>query len=140
MKHLFNDIPNSEKQRILEMHKGTKMVFSEQKTEFDADLLECAKNQVQISDITKIPRSCYSVGIDLMMKKTPTPDACMKCMNDAAKEDPSWAKDKAIGFMTCVANKKGINIGDILTNIGGMIGGIFDKITGGLPKGPGPIF
>lgn len=30
MKHLFNNISQGEKQRILEMHKGSKMVFSEQ--------------------------------------------------------------------------------------------------------------
>ena len=115
-------------------------VIKEQQTEFDAELLECAKEQVQISDITKIPSSCKSVGIDLMMGNTPSVDSCMKCVKEAANKDPRWVKDKAIGFMTCVAEKKGINIGKILTNIGGMIGGIFDKITSGISKGPGPMY
>lgn len=30
MKNLFNNIPQEEKQRILEMHRGAKMVFGEQ--------------------------------------------------------------------------------------------------------------
>ena len=123
-----------------DLNRLVRRVIKEQQTEFDADLLECAKEQVQISDITKIPPSCYSVGLNLMMGKTPTPDSCMKCVKEAAKEDPRWVKDKAIGFMTCVAEKKGINIGSILTNIGGMIGDIFDKISGGLTKGPGPMY
>jgi hypothetical protein len=115
-------------------------VIKEQQTKFEDDLLECAKEQVQISDITKIPPACYSVGLNLMMGKTPTPDSFMKCVKESAKEDPRWVKDKAIGFMTCVAEKKGINIGNIFTTIGGMVGDIFDKISGGLPKGPGHMY
>jgi hypothetical protein len=110
-------------------------VIKEQQTEFGDDLLECAK----VSDISEIPPSCYSVGVDLMNRKMPTGDACKKCIN-AAKENPSWVKDKAVGFMTCVAEKKGINILDILTNIGGMVGDIFNKITSGISKGPGPMY
>jgi len=115
-------------------------VIKEQSTKYDADLLKCAQNQVQITDIDEIPPSCKSVGVDLMMGNTPSVDSCMKCVKESANKDPRWVKDKAIGFMTCVAEKKGINIGKILTNIGGMIGGIFDKITSGLPKGPGPMY
>lgn len=40
MKHLFNDIPNSEKQRILEMHKGGKTVISEQKIDYNPKKLK----------------------------------------------------------------------------------------------------
>lgn len=126
-------ITENEKRQIRSLYEQTT-------TEFDGDLLECAQNHVKITDIDEIPPSCKSVGVDLMMGKTPTPDTCMKCVKEAAKEDPRWVKDKAIGFMTCVAEKKGINIGKILTSIGGMIGGIFDKITGGFPKGPGPMY
>jgi hypothetical protein len=115
-------------------------VIKEQQTKFEDDLLECAKEQVQISDITKIPPACYSVGLNLMMGKTPTPDSFMECVKKAADEDPRWVKDKAIGFMTCVAEKKGINIGNIFTTIGGMVSDIFNKMTGGLPKGPGPMY
>jgi len=123
-----------------DLNRLVRRVIKEQQTEFDADLLECAKEQVQISDIGKIPPSCYSVGLNLMMGKTPTPDSCMECVKDGAKQNPIWVKDKAIGFMTCVAEKKGINIGNIFTTIGGMVGDIFDKISGGLTKGPGPMY
>jgi len=126
-------ITENEKRQIRSLYEQTT-------TEFDADLLKCAQNQVQITDIDEIPPSCKSVGVDLMMGNTPSVDSCMKCVKESANKDPRWVKDKAIGFMTCVAEKKGINIGKILTNIGGMIGGIFDKITGGLPKGPGPMY
>jgi hypothetical protein len=115
-------------------------VIKEQQTEFDGDLLKCAQNQVQITDINEIPPSCKSVGVDLMMGNTPSVDSCMECVKDGAKQNPRWVKDKAIGFMTCVAEKKGINIGNIFTTIGGMVGDIFDKISGGLPKGPGPRY
>jgi hypothetical protein len=115
-------------------------VIKEQQTKYDADLLKCAQNQVQITDINEIPPFCKSVGVDLMMGNTPSVDSFTNCVKQAAEKDPRWVKDKAIGFMTCVAEKKGINIGSIVSSIGGMVTDIFNKITSGISKGPGPMY
>ena len=126
-------ITENEKRQIRSLYEQTT-------TEFDGDLLKCAQNQVQITDIDEIPPSCKSVGVDLMMGNTPSPDSCMKCVKEAANKDPRWVKDKAIGFMTCIAEKKGIDIGSIVSSIGGMVTDIFNKITSGISKGPGPRY
>jgi hypothetical protein len=50
MKNLFNNIPESEKQRILEMHKG-KNILSEEKVGPVDDIIACiTENNIKLDD------------------------------------------------------------------------------------------
>lgn len=82
MKHLFNDILKEEKQRILELHKGTKMVFIEQNTPTENNK----------SSLINTTATLYTSQEDALAKKGPNTVGAIAIQINNIEKDPKSDK------------------------------------------------
>jgi len=102
MKHLFNDISKSEKDRILEMHGTKKSVIRES---FDFSKIVESITSCATENNIQVPSACSSLKNPNMGGDT-NPNALLNCLKGLkAVANPN--------FITCVKNKSGVDINSV---------------------------
>lgn len=111
MKHLFNDISKSEKERILEMH-GTKKTLNEQPTDLK-DVFQSVEMCARKNNLS-MPESCQRLKSNTNIPDM-NPNALKDCITKLAEQSNPVGND----FVKCVKNNSGfdftkINLDDFM--------------------------